>query len=147
MATTARTGGDAVEGLRRIGEEVWGEGKVELIDELYTEDIVARDGPDTYEGRDAYRAWVESYRTAVPDMSVEMTELFGTDEFACGVFRITGTNTGPIPDMDMEPTGKEVDITGIAVVRFEDGKCVEEWSLSDDVEMMSQLGMLEAPTA
>jgi len=40
------------------------------------------------------------------------------------------------------PTGNELDITGIGIFRFADGKVVESWDNLDQLGMMRQLGVM-----
>lgn len=52
---------------------------------------------------------------------------------------MTGTNEGAF--MGLEPTGNEIDIMGIGVVRVEDGKVAERWANFDLFGMFRQLGV------
>jgi predicted ester cyclase len=47
--------------------------------------------------------------------------------------------------MGIAPTGKEVTITGIDVLRIAEGKVVERWAEGNDLEMMQQLGVVPPP--
>jgi predicted ester cyclase len=42
--------------------------------------------------------------------------------------------------MGVPPTGKVVTVTGIYIARFAGGRCVEEWSSSDQLGWLQQLG-------
>ncbi len=44
-------------------------------------------------------------------------------------------------------TGKKVEVGGMSVYRFNNGKIVESWHYWDAVSLMMQLGMLSAPAA
>jgi predicted ester cyclase len=57
--------------------------------------------------------------------------------------RLTGTNTGPW--LGQPPTNKPVNISWMAIYRFEAGKITERWLNGDDLAMMQQLGL--APTS
>jgi predicted ester cyclase len=50
--------------------------------------------------------------------------------------------------MGIPPTGKVVRVTGNYISRFAGGKCVEEWSSSDMLDLFQQLGAIPqmAPT-
>lgn len=45
----------------------------------------------------------------------------------------------------ISPTGKRVEISGIAVARIKDGKIVERWLELDQMGMMQQLGLVPPP--
>lgn len=48
--------------------------------------------------------------------------------------------------LGIEPTGKIIDATGMAFLRFEDGKRKEDWFLDDSLGILQQLGVVELPT-
>jgi hypothetical protein len=43
------------------------------------------------------------------------------------------------------PTGDELEITGIGIFRFSEGKVVESWDNFDQLGMMQQLGVVPTP--
>jgi predicted ester cyclase len=55
---------------------------------------------------------------------------------------MSGTNSGPFGNMP--PTNKPVKFNGIDIVQIKDGKAYERWGLSDDLSMMTQMGMIES---
>lgn len=57
-------------------------------------------------------------------------------------YTVRGTHEGDL--MNMPPTGKTADVAGISIVRFENGKAVEEYSLTDLMSMFQQLGLAPA---
>ena len=126
---------------RRINDEVLGQGKVELIDELVADDFVEHQAmPGMPEGKDALRAFAEMFRAAFPDLKVETlaTAVDGDEVWVHA--RMTGTHKGELAGI--APTGKKVDVTMFDRVRTRDGKAVEHWGVSDDLAMMTQLGVV-----
>ena len=47
--------------------------------------------------------------------------------------------------MGIAPTGREVQIEVIDIVRIEDGQIVEHWNVVDRLGLMQQLGVVPAP--
>jgi predicted ester cyclase len=47
--------------------------------------------------------------------------------------------------MGIPPTQNSVEVSGIAVDRFSDGKIVESWGNWDTLGLMQQLGAIPAP--
>ena len=47
----------------------------------------------------------------------------------------TGTSDGSIPDMPAGP----IDMNGVEVVRFKDGKAVEHWGFMQPADMMKMM--------
>ena len=58
-------------------------------------------------------------------------------------YTFRGTHTGNF--MGIAPTGKQVTQTGITIIRFANGKAVEQWANSDDLGLLQQLGVVPAP--
>jgi predicted ester cyclase len=54
-----------------------------------------------------------------------------------------GTHAGDL--MGIAPTGKSVTVSEIIIDRFVEGKIVESWRLFDQMAMMQQLGVIQAP--
>jgi predicted ester cyclase len=58
-------------------------------------------------------------------------------------WRARGTHRGEL--MGIAPTGKEVAIKGIDVLRIAGGRMVERWAEYNDLELMQQLGVVPPP--
>jgi predicted ester cyclase len=125
----------------RITEEIWNQGRIELIDELIAEDLVDHvdlpglDGT----GRSRYRASLEMMRAAFPDYRNPLDFVVGEDALAVSYGRSTGTHTGEF--MGIPPTGRSFDVVTFGILRFEDGQAVERWGMADIMAMMQQLGL------
>ena len=55
-------------------------------------------------------------------------------------YTMTGMNSGPMGEMPA--TNKSVNVNGVDIVRFENGKAVEHWGYWEEMKMMQQLGMM-----
>jgi predicted ester cyclase len=126
---------------RRFNDEILSQGKLEVIDELVADDFVEHQAmPGMPEGKDALRTFTEMFRAGFPDMKVETlaTAVDGDEVWIHS--RMTGTHQGEL--MGIEPTGKKVDVMMFDRIRMRDGKAVEHWGASDDLGMMTQLGVV-----
>jgi predicted ester cyclase len=54
-------------------------------------------------------------------------------------FTIDGTNKGEL--LGVSATGRKFKVSGISIIRFEQGKAVEEWIEEDGLGLMRQLGV------
>jgi steroid delta-isomerase-like uncharacterized protein len=127
--------------IRRVNDEVISQGKVELIDELLAEDFVEHQAmPGMPSGREALKAFTEMFRSAFPDLEVETlsTAVDGDEVWAHS--RMTGTHQGEFNGIPA--TGKKISVEMMDRVRTRDGKGVEHWGVSDDLGMMTQLGVV-----
>jgi predicted ester cyclase len=64
---------------------------------------------------------------ATSDLRLEIHETFGRDDKLAARYTVTGTHTGE--QMGIPATGREISITGITIMHFEDGKVVERWDV------------------
>ena len=126
---------------RRFNDEVFTQGKMEVLDEIVADDFVEHQAmPDMPEGKDGLRAFTEMFRAAFPDLKVETlaTAVDGDEVWIHSV--MTGTHEGEL--MGIAPTGKKVTLAMFDRVKTRDGKAVEHWGVSDDLGMMTQLGIV-----
>ena len=130
---------------RRLLEEVYGNGNLDLIDDLVATDFVGHgtstDGGD--QGRDAYRAFVVAMRTAFPDLHFTIEHQIAEGDKVVTRFRAEGTHLGPF--QGMPPTGKKGELSGTIIDRVAGGQVVECWSNTDDLGLLQQLGAIPAP--
>jgi predicted ester cyclase len=61
-----------------------------------------------------------------PDLKSIVEQLITVDDKVILRLRWTGTHTGPY--LGVAPTGERVDVRGMTIWRFEDGKVVEDWT-------------------
>lgn len=132
--------------IRRFYEEVIGDGRVDLVDELATEGIVDHEEglPGQPPGREGVKFFVGAMREAFPDIapkSIEPILAEGDLEAARSV--LTGTHKGEL--MGVGATGKTVEIESIDIIRVEDGKVAEHWGITDTMSLMQQLGAIPEP--
>jgi predicted ester cyclase len=128
--------------LRRITEEIWTGGRLELIDELIADNFTDHIEIPGLEGtgRARYRASVELIRGAFPDYREEIQFSVGEGDLAVSYVISTGTHRGSFHGI--EPTGRVVQWHAMGALRFEDGQAVERWGVGDSLAMMQQLGLL-----
>ena len=61
------------------------------------------------------------------------------------VNRWTGTATHTGNFFGIPPTGKQVTVEGITIHQIADGRIVADWSQSDQLSLMQQLGVAPGP--
>ena len=131
---------------RRVNDEVWSEGHLDVIDELFADDFVATivGAPEQIRGPQGFREFVVMYRTAFPDLRITVDEQFAEGETVVTRWTATGTNEGEL--MGMPATGKQVTTAGININRISGGKLVEGWGLFDQLGLLQQIGAVPTPT-
>ena len=131
---------------RRLNDEVWSEGQLDVIDELFADDFVATivGAPEQIRGPQGFREFVVMYRTAFPDLRITVDEQFAEGETVVTRWTATGTNEGEL--MGLPATGKQATTAGININRISGGKLVEGWGLFDQLGLLQQLGVVPTPT-
>jgi len=126
----------------RITEEIWNNGRLELIDELIAEDLIDHVEVDGLEGsgRARYRASIEMTRAAFPDYRNPLDFVLADGAFAVSYGRSTGTHRGEY--LGIPPTGRFFDVPTFGILCFENGQAVERWGMSDNLGIMQQLGLM-----
>jgi steroid delta-isomerase-like uncharacterized protein len=127
---------------RRVIEEGFSQGRLEVIDEVCSPDVVSHDPAEDSDvvGADAHKERIQGYRTAMPDMVVTAHDVVAQGDRVVIRWSVRGTNDGELGGMP--PTGKTVEITGLSMDRFDDdGKLVETWDQWDNAGFMAQLGI------
>jgi len=127
---------------QRFNDEVMSQGKLAAIDEIVAEDFVEHQElpPGIPPGREGLKASVQMFRDAFPDMKVETVKIVADGDEVWMQSVLHGTHKGELAGIP--PTGKKVSVTMFDRVVVRDGKAVEHWGVSDDMGMMTALGVV-----
>ena len=134
-----------IELMRRWFQEVWNEGRTQTVHELLASDAVARGqrgGNKLMRGPEEFVQFVHEIRGAFPDIRVHIEDVFGAEDKVALRWSGTMTHTG---DTMGPATGRTVQIGGISIACFKDGKIAGGWDHWDQLGMLEQLGLYHAP--
>ena len=127
--------------MRRLIDEGFNQGNLGVVDELIAPDAVDHNlPPGIGPGAEGLKQLITMFRTAFPNMHLATEDVIAEGDKVVARSTIRGTHKGEF--MGIAPTGKQVTISGIDIVRSEGGKMVEHWGLTDDMGMMQQLGVI-----
>ncbi len=126
--------------VRREVEELFGQGSLDVADEVYAPDYVGHtpDAPEDIRGVEAARQYAASFRNAFPDLQATVEEQLAEGDKVATRFTGRGTHQGDLEGI--APTGNRMEITGIAISRIEGGKIAEDWTNYDGLGLMQQIG-------
>ena len=128
----------------RFLEEVINRGNVAVIDELSSPNFVDHQAPPgmppTNEG---FKAYITMFRGAFPDLHYTIEDSIAEGDRVVQRSTAHGTMTGDF--MGMPASGKSATWSEIHITRFENGKAVEHWGITDQLGMLAQLGFAQAP--
>ncbi len=85
--------------------------------------------------------FIGDLKSAFPDLRLEIADIFSADEKVVVRFAASGTHLGTY--LGHEPTGKRIKVHNINIYRFDGGRVVETWQLTDGVGLLRQLGIME----
>lgn len=122
-------------------------GEVDVgVDVMFAENAVDHDpAPNQGSGREGFREFFHTLVAAFPDAHIESATLVADDQHVCLAYTLTGTHQGEF--QGVAPTGKRIEVRGMQIGRFEDGKIVERWGASDELGIMSQLDAAPNPAS
>jgi steroid delta-isomerase-like uncharacterized protein len=131
---------------QRFFDEVWSEGRLELVDELFAPEYVGHpSGPEeTVRGPEGVKGYVGRLRAGVPDLTVTIEDQVIDDAKVATRWTARGTHDGAL--LGIQPTGRSATVTGITIQRIGDaGQIVEGWTNWDMLGMFQQLGVAPLP--
>lgn len=92
-------------------------------DEILAPDFVDHAHPEFRPGPKDLKQNLIDFHNAFPNASITIGEMIGEGDIITFRFVLHGTHTGTFGKID--PTGKEIVLTGMDFVRIADGKLVE----------------------
>jgi predicted ester cyclase len=120
---------DRKDTVRRFVGEAVGQGRDELIDELFVPGMV-----------DWVRDWFGSFRRSFPDMRMELVELVAEGDTVVGRFACSATHLGDW--RGHAPTGRRFeDVDEVYFFRFDGDRLTAVWGIEDTLDRFRQLGL------
>ena len=142
--------GGETEGVRLVEKfyECFNSGDFDSAMEAFEDDVQTVDpGAGPVIGADAFRAYIESWKTGMPDGRLVIHSIVQTGHVVAteGVF--SGTNTGMLstPQGTLQATGKKVNLPFADFYTLRDGKIATHHVYYDNVTFMGQLGLMPEP--
>ena len=115
-------------------------GNLEIVDELIAVNYVDHNPalPNLPGGREGVRQYVRILKAAFPDATHTIDDVIA--EHTKVMTRVTARGTFLGDCIGYPPTGRVVEISGIAVHRVENGRLIEHWAHADMAGFMHQIG-------
>ena len=114
-----------------------GKGDFSGLDRIYAPGFAVHSGGHSYTLEQDNESG-KALRAAAPDVKVTVERMAGETDLVAVHWRAKGTNT--VASAGMPGSGKSFDIEGMTFFRFEGGRIIEEWSVTDWMRLMKQLG-------
>jgi len=130
--------------IKRFYDEGWNANNLDVYDELVTEDFVDHQAiPGLPPGREGFKGLNAMFRSAFPDVWVEIDNVVAEDDKVGCRWVSTGTHQGDL--FGIPATGSKVEVSETVFYRVENGSLAEGWINRDDVGLMRQLGVIPSP--
>jgi predicted ester cyclase len=130
--------------VRRYVEEFVDRSNFDLSEEIFAPNFVRYDaGPDQVSRVEDLKHFFAMLHSGFPGFQSTIEDLFSEGDKVALRFTFRGVHQGEF--MGIAPTGKEVTMSGIDILRIADGKLVEMWNQEDVLGMMRQLGAIPEP--
>jgi len=129
--------------VMRLIEEGFNRAREAVIDELVSPKYQSQEEGMAAEGRQKLKEPMGSFRTAFPDLHLQVEHILAEGDKVMTWAVFTGTHLGPLEAVPA--TGKKVVVIDVDLWRLEGGKVVESWAHFDQPGLLQQLGVLAMP--
>jgi steroid delta-isomerase-like uncharacterized protein len=120
----------------------WNAGELEGYLALYDPEVVLRGYAGVGPGLSAVRQYYQAFWAAFPGCQIGLEDVFGSGEQVACRLRIQGEHRGSF--RGIPATGSRIDVFGITILEFRDGRCIQRWSCVDSIGLLQQLGAFPA---
>ena len=118
-------------------------GNFDALSTILSPDYVLH--PEGARGPEGLAEMVAGYRSAIAGLTVTIDQQFTEGEYVATRFTIRGKHEGEL--VGAQPTGRDLEFTGLTVSRCSNGRIEEEWELVDVSSLLTQLGALPEPAS
>jgi steroid delta-isomerase-like uncharacterized protein len=115
----------------------------EALSDVVADDVVEHGTHWEVEGFEEFMAYVEENVDTFADYTGSTEAMVAEDDTVAVRYSVSGTHEGEY--LGIKPTGRDVEWTGIAMYRVDDGEIAEIWIESDELGLLEQLGLVEPP--
>ena len=127
--------------FRYLVEQAWNKGNLEAADQVFAASFTHPHlASEPAAGPARAKQFIAAYRTAFPDIHIQIEEQIVEEDRLAVRCRMQGTHAGEL--MGVPPTGKRVTAGVMLFFRFEEGKIVEEWIEFNQLSVLQQIGVI-----
>ena len=110
-------------------------------------EIIDAPSGTTFHGPEGYKRFAQFFTESVPDLRIELTNVFATEDQVVveGIYRGTTTGSRTLPTGALPATGRPGEGRGCHVLQFKHGKIASVHCYYDLTTLLEQLGLKSAP--
>lgn len=125
---------------RRIFDEMESKGNLSIADETFASDFVNHTPFGENHGPQGAKQFVKMLRSAFPDLHATVEDQVAEGDKVATRFTARGTHKGELNGIPA--SGNTMEISGIVISRFANGKIIEQWGNPDVFGLMRQIGAI-----
>jgi len=119
--------------------ETWNAGDLQGMSQFWSPDMVHHTRMGSH-GFEAVINIVSGFMSAFPDLQFEIEDLVADGDRVASRMTARATHTGEY--MGQPATGRHVQCSVFGIARVADGKLVEHWGVTDELQLMEQVGLV-----
>lgn len=130
--------------INRFVEELWNARRLDVADEIFSEDCVTHQlhsgvlAEPAHRGPQAMKEHVSGWLMSFPDLHFNVEQMIAERDRVVSQLVMEGTHQGTW--MGILPTGKRLQIRMITIHRIANSKIEEDWVLVESLGLFQQLG-------
>ena len=125
----------------QVWDEIINKGRLDLFnDSNFTKNVIMHVSPKDLVGIDGARVYYANYVRGFSGIKFTIVDVFSQGDKLVKHWKFKGKHSGVF--FGIQPTGRQVDIDGVTLVRMENGKIAEERDFFDNLEFYQQLGLI-----
>ena len=105
---------------------------------LYSDDVILHGYRGVGPGLEGVKQFYNAFWEVFPDARVMIQDLIEEGETLVARYVITGTQHKAF--MGVAAAGQRIELPGISVMHFRNGRCFERWTCSDSLVLLNQIG-------
>lgn len=131
--------------ITRYFDEVWNQGRVDVLDELLTPDYLNHSPgiPNPRPGPEDLKPIVRMMRGAITGLHYRILDMVVEPEKVAVYLRVTGRHTGAL--WGLEPRGAPIDVCQMQIEWIRDGRIWQHWRLTDEAALVRQVTSAAEP--
>ncbi len=130
-----------VKAYTHVWDEIINKGNLNMFnDSNFTKDVVMYSKPTDVVGIDSMKAYYANFLTGFSDIQFTIKDVFGQGEKLVKHWNFKGVHTGVF--FGIPATGKAVSLDGTTLVQMSNGKIAAERDFYDNLDFMTQLGLM-----
>jgi len=130
--------------VRQLYEKIFNQKELGAINDFFAPNVNDHSlPPGVPDGIEGVRQTITMFLAAFLDLHLTIEDSIAEGDKVVTLWTLRGTHQGA--SLGMPPTGKQVTMPGISIVRLEGSKAAENWVIYDQLGMLQQLGLAPIP--